>query len=107
MELTDTHATIDGNFASMVKLTMISEQSNGNLMTGQQIFDKLQWAAHIYGPGSVEFMYGNLLFEALRIHGEERIFTLLEEAEMKGKRIDLHYPTGETDSFQEAVLILT
>ncbi len=77
-------------------------------MTGQQIFDKLQWAAHIYGPGSVEFLYGNLLFEALRLHGEDQLFPLLEEAEMTGKRIYLFYPesgVGDSD-IQNPVLVL-
>jgi hypothetical protein len=91
----------------MIKLEMLlEEKSDDKVMTGQQIFDKLQWAAHIYGPGSVEFLYGNLLFEALRLHGEERLFPLLEEAESTGKRIDLHYPAGEDGNTQAAILVL-
>lgn len=92
----------------MIRLGMLLEKSDDTVMTGQQIFDKLQWAAHIYGPGSVEFLYGNLLFEALRLHGEEQLFPLLEEAEMTGKRIDLHYPAGDEgiSGLQSAVLVL-
>lgn len=77
-------------------------------MTGQQLFDKFQWAAHISGPGSVEFLYGNLLFEALRLHGEEQLFPMLEEAEITGKRVHLHYP-AECDDEAEgltAMLVL-
>lgn len=78
-------------------------------MTGQQIFDKLQWAAHIYGPGSEEFLYGNLLFEALRLHGEALLFPLLEEAETSGRRIDLYYPHGSEGiaGLQQPILILS
>jgi hypothetical protein len=79
------------------------------MITGKQIFDKLQWAAHIYGPGSAEFSYGNLLFEALRLHGEDLLFPLLEEAESTGKRIDLFYPPVEdgSDLTPPAILILS
>jgi hypothetical protein len=91
----------------MIKLGTFSEQSEYKVMTGQQIFDKLQWAAHIYGPGSAEFSYGNLLFEAMRLHGEETLFTLLEEAEMTGKKVDLHYPSSEDGmEFAAAVIVL-
>jgi hypothetical protein len=64
-------------------------------MTGQQIFDKFQWAAQIYGPGTSEFLYGNLLFDALRLYGEDRLFSLLLEAELTGKRVDIQYASGE------------
>lgn len=60
-------------------------------MTGKEIFDQYQSAALRYGFGSDEFRYGNLLFEALRIDGEEKVFKLLEEAKSTGKRIDLGY----------------
>lgn len=75
------------------------------IMTGKQIFDKLQWAAHIYGPGSVEFMYGNLLFEALRMHGEEPLFSLLEEAERKGKKVALDYAPGDEQALTAPMVL--
>ncbi len=58
-------------------------------MTGKEIFDQYQSAALRHGFGSDEFRYGNLLFEALRIEGEEKVFKLLEEAKSTGKKLIL------------------
>ena len=71
------------------------------VMTGKEIFDQYQSAALRNGFGSDEFRYGNLLFEALRIEGEERVFQLLEEAKSTGKRIDLAYSAKENDMLME------
>ena len=60
-------------------------------MTGKELFDYYQSAALRNGFGSDEFRYGNLLFEALRIEGEDKVFQLLEEAKTSGKRIGLGY----------------
>jgi len=70
-------------------------------MTGKQLFDQYQLAAQINGFGSSEFQYGNLLYQALRIEGEEKIFQLLEEADKSGKRISLEYPEAPVESFPE------
>ncbi|WP_229253848.1 hypothetical protein [Dyadobacter sp. NIV53] len=59
------------------------------IMTGKEIFDQYQSAALRHGFGSDEFRYGNLLFEALRIEGEEKVFKLLEEAKSTGKKLIL------------------
>lgn len=60
-------------------------------MTGKQLFDHYQSIALRNGFGSDEFRYGNLLFEALRIEGEDKVFKLLEEAKSSGKKIGLGY----------------
>ena len=60
-------------------------------MSGKELFDYYQSAALRNGLGSDEFRYGNLLFEALRIEGEEKVFKMLEEAKNTGKKIGLGY----------------
>ena len=71
------------------------------VMTGKEIFDYYQSAALRNGFGSDEFRYGNLLFEALRIEGEEKVFKLLEEAKSAGKRIDLGYSAHSKNNMME------
>ena len=58
-------------------------------MTGKDIFDRYQLAALKNGLGSQEFHYGNILYQALHLEGEEKVFELLEQAENTGKRIGL------------------
>ncbi len=70
-------------------------------MTGKQLFDQYQFVAQINGFGSNEFQYGNLLYQALKIEGEEKIFQLLEEAEKTGKRIALEYPAAPVEHYPE------
>jgi hypothetical protein len=60
-------------------------------MSGKEIFDHHQAAAMRCGFGSKEFSYGNLLYEALKIGGEDTVFRMLEEANLTGKRIELNY----------------
>ncbi|MCF2490951.1 hypothetical protein [Dyadobacter sp. CY347] len=60
-------------------------------MTGKEIFDRCQLAALKNGLGSQEFHYGNVLYQALQLEGEEKIFQLLEQAENSGKRVGLGY----------------
>lgn len=60
-----------------------------HFMSGKEIFDRYQLAALKNGLGSHEFQYGNILYQALRIEGEENVFKLLELAEHSGKRIAL------------------
>ncbi|WP_439558686.1 hypothetical protein [Dyadobacter sp.] len=60
-------------------------------MTGKELFDRYQLAALAKGLGSQEFHYGNILYQALKIEGEEKVFQLLEAAEKSGKRIVLSY----------------
>jgi hypothetical protein len=77
-------------------------------MTGKELFDYHQSAALKGGFGSPEFRYGNLLFEALKIEGEENIFRKLEEAAVAGKRIGLTYsiaPESETTEPDVVVIV--
>ncbi|CAG5069243.1 hypothetical protein DYBT9623_01979 [Dyadobacter sp. CECT 9623] len=77
-------------------------------MTGKEIFDRYQLIALAKGLGSQEFHYGNILYQALRIEGEERLFEMLELAENTGKRIALSYSASPDDNQYEpdtAVLI--
>lgn len=73
-------------------------------MTGKEIFDRYQLIALTKGLGSQEFFYGNILYEALRIEGEEKLFELLELAESTGQRISLSYSTVSTDGQNEPAL---
>ena len=70
-------------------------------MSGKEIFDRYQLAALKNGLGSHEFHYGNILYQALRIEGEEKVFHLLELAENTGKRIALAYSIPTTDGAGE------
>jgi hypothetical protein len=63
-------------------------------MTGKEIFDRCQLAALRNGLGSQEFYYGNILYQALHLEGEEKVFELLEQAENTGKRISLGYSSS-------------
>lgn len=75
-------------------------------MTGKELFDRYQSAALRSGLGSREFHYGNILYQALRIEGEEKLFQLLEVAENTGKRIELTYSKSEENTFQEPDLAI-
>lgn len=67
-------------------------------MTGKEIFDRCQMAALRNGLGSKEFLYGNILYQALHLEGEEKVFKLLEQAENTGKRIGLGYSSNGPQS---------
>ncbi|MCE7072362.1 hypothetical protein LZG74_18740 [Dyadobacter sp. CY327] len=68
-------------------------------MTGKEIFDRCQLAALKNGLGSQEFHYGNVLYQALQLEGEEKVFQLLEQAENTGKRVGLGY---SSDTFENS-----
>ncbi|QRQ99936.1 hypothetical protein [Dyadobacter sandarakinus] len=70
-------------------------------MTGKEIFDRYQLAALKNGLGSQEFLYGNVLYQALHLEGEERIFHLLELAEQTGKRVGLGFSVSVPDELGE------
>jgi hypothetical protein len=77
-------------------------------MTGRELFDRYQLAALRNGLGSREFHYGNILYQALHLEGEEKVFQLLEQAEHSGKRIGLGYSMAAQETRQDpdmAVLI--
>lgn len=79
-----------------------------HLMTGKEIFDRYQLAALKNGLGSKEFNYGNILYQALRIEGEEKVFQLLELAEHTGQRIALTYslPPQENGSEPDMAILI-
>jgi hypothetical protein len=70
-------------------------------MTGKELFDRYQLAALVKGLGSQEFIYGNVLYQALRIEGEERVFQMLELAEKSGKRITLGHSMASAADWTE------
>ncbi|WP_353719570.1 hypothetical protein [Dyadobacter sp. 676] len=75
-------------------------------MSGKEIFDRYQLAALKNGLGSNEFNYGNILYQALRIEGEEKIFQLLELAENTGKRIALAYSASNPENASEPNMVI-
>ncbi|GGM92547.1 hypothetical protein GCM10010967_27190 [Dyadobacter beijingensis] len=75
-------------------------------MSGKEIFDRYQLAALKNGLGSHEFNYGNVLYQALRIEGEEKIFKLLELAENTGKRIALAYSVPNNENGTEPNIVV-
>ncbi|MGV3604474.1 MAG: hypothetical protein ACO1N1_24845 [Dyadobacter fermentans] len=75
-------------------------------MSGKEIFDRYQLAALKNGLGSHEFNYGNILYQALRIEGEEKVFQLLELAENTGKRIALAYSALGNDGNGEPNMVV-
>jgi hypothetical protein len=77
-----------------------------HFMSGKEIFDRYQLAALKNGLGSHEFHYGNILYQALQIEGEEKVFQLLELAENTGKRIALAYSISTTESGEPNTVIL-
>lgn len=79
-----------------------------HLMTGKEIFDRYQLAALKNGLGSKEFNYGNILYQALRLEGEEKVFQLLELAENSGKRIALicSLPTMEGGAEPDTAILI-
>ncbi|PSL24328.1 hypothetical protein CLV60_114155 [Dyadobacter jiangsuensis] len=77
-----------------------------HFMSGKEIFDRYQLAALKNGLGSHEFNYGNILYQALRIEGEEKVFKLLELAENTGKRIALTYCALHTESGGEPNMVI-
>ncbi|WP_229206814.1 hypothetical protein [Dyadobacter crusticola] len=70
-------------------------------MTGKELFDRYQLAALTKGLGSQEFHYGNILYQALQIEGEEKVFKLLEVAEESGKRIVLSYSAADQTNYTD------
>ncbi|WP_233855419.1 hypothetical protein [Dyadobacter sp. CY326] len=70
-------------------------------MTGKDIFDRCQLAALKHGLGSQEFHYGNILYRALQLEGEEKVFWLLEQAENTGKRVGLGYSINSIHATSE------
>lgn len=75
-------------------------------MTGKELFDHYQAAALRHGFGSAEFSYGNVLFEAMKLEGEANVFRKLEEANAKGRKIQLAYSTPTDGQHTEPDLVV-
>ncbi|KAA0991918.1 hypothetical protein [Dyadobacter aurulentus] len=61
---------------------------------GKELFGHYNDLAKEKGPGSKESEYAGILFQALLMVGERRTFELLEEADEKGKKLKLEYPSS-------------
>ncbi|HEV7379780.1 MAG TPA: hypothetical protein VGN64_08315 [Dyadobacter sp.] len=60
---------------------------------GKDLFGHYNDLGKEKGPGSEEYNYAGVLFQALLILGERKTFELLEEADVSGKRLQLEYTT--------------
>ncbi|WP_254561998.1 hypothetical protein [Dyadobacter diqingensis] len=58
---------------------------------GKDLFGKYNDLAKEKGVGSEEYSYACVLFQALLMLGERRVFELLEEADVTGKKLALEY----------------
>ena len=58
---------------------------------GKDLFGRYNDLGKEKGPGSEECTYAGILFQALLVLGERRVFELLEEADRTGKKLALEY----------------
>ncbi|MCE7066109.1 hypothetical protein [Dyadobacter sp. CY326] len=56
---------------------------------GKDLFGHYNDLAKVKGPESEESKYAGVLFQALLMVGERRVFELLEEADETGKKLKL------------------
>ena len=68
---------------------------------GKDLFGKYNDLAKQSGVGSEDCKYASVLFQALLLVGERKVFELLEEADESGKKLALEY-SGNSDD-EEAV----
>lgn len=61
---------------------------------GKDLFGYYNDLAKAKGPESEESKYAGVLFQALLMVGERRVFELLEEAEETGKKLKLETAAG-------------
>lgn len=61
---------------------------------GKDLFGHYNDLAKTKGPESEESKYAGVLFQALLMVGERRVFELLEEADETGKKLKLETVTG-------------
>ncbi|WP_221393821.1 hypothetical protein [Dyadobacter sp. NIV53] len=64
---------------------------------GKDLFGKYNDLGKEKGPDSEEYEYSCVLFQALLMVGERKVFEMLEEAEETGKKLQLQY----TDNVKE------
>lgn len=58
---------------------------------GKDLFGYYNDLAKDKGPGTNECTYASVLFQALLMVGERRVFEMLEEADQTGKKLALDY----------------
>jgi len=58
---------------------------------GKDLFGKYNDLAKENGVGSEDCQYASVLFQALLMVGERKVFELLEEADESGKKLALEY----------------
>jgi hypothetical protein len=58
---------------------------------GKELFGKYNDLATQNGVGSEDCKYASVLFQALLLVGERKVFELLEEADETGKKLALEY----------------
>jgi len=64
---------------------------------GKDLFGHYNDLAKANGPDSEESQYAGVLFQALLMVGERRVFELLEEADESGKKLMLEYEDPAKD----------
>jgi len=75
-------------------LTKLFHQTNHTIMgKGKDLFGHYNDLAKEKGPGSEESTYAGVLFQALLMLGERKVFELLEEADETGKKLHFEYKT--------------
>jgi hypothetical protein len=75
---------------------------------GKDLFGHYNDLAKANGPESEESKYAGVLFQALLMVGERRVFELLEEADETGKKLKLEstvIPAGKNDCPDCIVLV--
>lgn len=64
---------------------------------GKDLFGAYNDIGKEKGPGSEEYDYSCVLFQALLMIGERRVFELLEEADDRGKKLQILYRENSED----------
>ena len=64
---------------------------------GKDLFGAYNDIGKEKGPGSEEYDYSCVLFQALLMLGERRVFELLEEADDHGKKLQILYADDAAD----------
>ncbi|MCF2442577.1 hypothetical protein L0657_01315 [Dyadobacter sp. CY345] len=64
---------------------------------GKDLFGKYNDLGKEKGVGSEEYNYSCVLFQALLMLGERKVFELLEEADATGKKLSLEYEAQTSD----------
>ncbi|QRQ99522.1 hypothetical protein [Dyadobacter sandarakinus] len=72
---------------------------------GKDLFGHYNDLAKEKGPGTAECTYASVLFQALLMLGERKVFEMLEEAEQTGKHLALDYSENRDGVPRGVVLV--